>query len=61
MKVRRYVPPGGYGFEDGMVMSRSEVTEAIRLYARHHGFYARTVRTITVLKRAAMREWRERG
>lgn len=56
---RLYVPPGGYGTAEGRVLSRSEVTKAVRLFARRHGFYARTVRTMTDLKMKAMKEYVE--
>jgi hypothetical protein len=54
---RIYIPPGGYGTADGRVFSKSEVTKAVTRYARKHGFYTRTVRTMTDLKRAAMKEY----
>jgi hypothetical protein len=53
----KYVPPGGYGMSNGRVLSKSEVTKAIRKYARKYGFSACIVRVCTVLKRAAMKEY----
>lgn len=40
-------------------MTRRDITKAVSCYARRHGFYARTVRTVTVLFRDAIREYRE--
>lgn len=57
MKTKRYVPPGGYGRADGTILTRAEVTLAVARYARKHTYYARTVRTVTVLFRAAMNEY----
>lgn len=42
---------------DGTVLSKSQVTAAVRRYARKNGYYARTVRTITVLFRNAVNEY----
>lgn len=42
-------------------MSRTTLTAAIRRYARRHGYSASTVRTVTVLRLAAIREWRANG
>ncbi len=36
---------------------RRELTAAIARYARRHNHYASTVRTMTVLRLAAIREW----
>lgn len=41
-----------------MTMSRTELTAAIRAYARRHGHYASTVRTMTSLRLAAIAEWK---
>lgn len=35
-----------------------ELTKAIERYARRHGWYARTVRTVTSLRYDAVNEWR---
>ena len=37
-------------------MTRKQLTQAIQQYARRHGYYARTVRTVTSLRLAAIRE-----
>lgn len=39
-------------------IGQRERTRAIARYARRHGWYARTVRTCTSLRYAAMAEWR---
>lgn len=54
---RSYVPPGGFGLASGRVLTRSEVTDAVRRYARKYGYYARTVRSMTSLRNAAMKEY----
>lgn len=38
-------------------LTRKEVTAAVKRYARKHGFYHRTVRTVTSLRRSAIAEW----
>ena len=38
------------------MLTRKQLTKAIQRYARKHGYYARTVRTVTVLRLAAIRE-----
>jgi hypothetical protein len=38
-------------------MDSKQKTEAIRRYARVHGFYQSTVRKMTSLRRAALNEW----
>lgn len=43
-----------------MKLSRKQVTQAVNRYARRHGFYARTVRAVTSLRFAAVREYLER-
>ena len=42
-------------------LTRSELTKAIARYARRHNFYARTVRAVSVLRQAAIKEWNERS
>ena len=37
-------------------MTRKQLTKAIQQYARRHGYYARTVRAVTALRIAAIRE-----
>ncbi len=37
-------------------MTRKEMTKAIQKYARKHGYYARTVRAVSILRYAAIRE-----
>jgi len=54
----RYVPPGGFGCADGTVMTKAQVTAAVTSFARRHGYYVRTVRTMTALKMAAIQEYR---
>jgi hypothetical protein len=54
----KMIPTGGYGRADGVVLTKSQVTAAVQRYARRHGYYATTVRTVTVLFRAAMEEAR---
>jgi hypothetical protein len=39
-------------------MTRKQLTKAIQKYARKHGYYARTVRAVTALRIAAIREAR---
>ena len=41
-------------------MSKKELTQAIRSYARKHGHYASTVRTVSALLYAAIAEWKAR-
>ncbi len=43
-----------------MKLTSKQLTEACQLYARRHGYYTRTVRTMTSLMLAAIKEWRER-
>jgi hypothetical protein len=38
-------------------LTKSELTKAVRQYARRHGYYARTVRNMTSLRRAAILEY----
>lgn len=38
-------------------LTKSEVTKAVQQYARRHGYYARTVRTVSSLFYAALREY----
>lgn len=38
-------------------LTRKEITAAVKRYARKHGFYHRTVRSITSLRRSAIAEW----
>ena len=40
-----------------MKLTKKQLTQAIRAYARRHGFYARTVRTCTSLRYAAVKEY----
>ncbi len=40
-----------------MKLTKSQMTQAIQQYARRHGYYARTVRAVTVLWLAAIREY----
>ncbi len=40
-----------------MKLTRKELTKAIARYARKHGYYARTVRGMTVLRIAAVAEY----
>lgn len=42
-----------------MKLTSKQLTQAIQRYARRHGFYARTVRTMTSLRLAAIAEWKE--
>lgn len=42
-----------------MKLTRKELTKAIACYARKHGYYASTVRTVTVLFNAAIQEHRD--
>ncbi len=42
-----------------MKLSNNQVTEAVTKYARKHGHYVRTVRTVSNLRYAAIREWKE--
>ena len=39
-------------------LTKSELTVAVQRYARRHGYYARTVRTVSSLFYAAIVEWR---
>lgn len=39
-------------------LTRSEMTQAMRRYARRHNHYVSTVRACTVLFLAAIAEWR---
>jgi hypothetical protein len=54
----KLIPSGGYGKADGTILTKSQVTAAVTHYAQRHGYYARTVRTVTTLFRAAMNEWK---
>jgi len=38
-------------------LNKKELTAAIARYARKHGHYAATVRNMTCLLRAAIKEW----
>lgn len=40
-------------------LTRKELTTAVKRYARKHGFYHRTVRNVTSLRRSAIAEWLE--
>ena len=42
-----------------MKLTRKELTQAIARYARRHNHYASTVRAMTVLRLAAIKEWRD--
>ncbi len=42
-----------------MKLTKSELTKAVQKYARRHGHFARTVRTMTCLRLAAIREYHE--
>ncbi len=39
-------------------LTKSELTKAIQTYAHKHNHYARTVRTMTVLFNAAIKEYK---
>jgi hypothetical protein len=39
------------------MLTKKERTKAFQRYARKHGFYTRTVRTMTSLRFAAIKEW----
>jgi hypothetical protein len=41
-------------------MPKKELSRAIQRFARRHGYFARTVRSMTSLRLAAMAEWRAR-
>lgn len=41
-------------------LTKRELTKAVAAYCRKHGHFARTVRTMTVLRYAAVREFCER-
>lgn len=41
-------------------MTKDEYTQAVTQFARKHGYYVRTVRVMTVLRLAAVKEWKER-
>lgn len=41
-------------------MTRQEISKAVQTYARRHGHYARTVRTVSALFYAAIDEWKNR-
>jgi len=43
-----------------MKLSRSDLTKAVQRYARKHGYYARTVRSMTRLRLAAILEWQSK-
>ena len=53
---RRYVPSGGAS-SGGRILTKGQVTSAVQNYARRHGYYVRTVRTISELRRAAVAEY----
>lgn len=40
-----------------MKLSKKQLTQAVTRYARRHGHYVRTVRTMTSLRLAAIEEW----
>ncbi len=42
-----------------MKLSKKELTKAIAIYARKHGYYQRTVRSISVLFYAAIAEYKK--
>ena len=54
--TRSYIPPGGAAIA-GRIFTRSEATDAFRRFARRHNYCTRTVRTMTSLRVAALREW----
>lgn len=39
-------------------LTKKQITIAIQSYARHHGYYARTVRAVSSLFYAALAEYR---
>lgn len=41
-------------------LTKTEMTQAVRRYARRHGHYVRTVRTMSVLRMAAIAEFRSK-
>lgn len=41
------------------MLTRKELTAAIARFARKHNHYASTVRTVTVLRLAAIKEYRD--
>lgn len=41
-------------------LTRSELTAAVTAYARKHGYYVRTVRSMTSLKREAVAVYKEK-
>lgn len=41
-----------------MKLTRKQLSAAIKAYARKHGFYARTVRAVSSLRYAAIKEAR---
>ncbi len=43
-----------------MKLTKAQLTQAVQAYARRHGFYTRTVRGMTSLRRAAIKEFSER-
>lgn len=42
-------------------LTSTEITRAVTRYARRHGHFVRTVRTMTTLRTCAIHEWREPG
>lgn len=42
-------------------LTRKELTQAVARYARRHGYYARTVRAVTVLFNAAIAAHKEQN
>jgi len=40
-----------------MKLCRKDLTKAIQRYARKYGYYCRTVRNMTSLRIAAVKEW----
>ena len=41
-----------------MKLTKKQLTQAVNRYARKHGYYARTVRTVSSLRYAAIQEYR---
>lgn len=54
-----YVPPGGFGFPDGQVLTRVQVADAVNAFAARNGTTARAVRALSFLFQRAMREYVE--
>lgn len=58
------VPAGGYAASNGVILSKSEVTLAVAVYAQKTGYSKHAVRTTTTLFRAACErraEWMATG